>query len=307
MNIYPSIVDYLLNMPVLGEWNDAKTILNRIASVQPRDWRLPLTACEAVGGSLEQGIPASASLACAQIGIILVDDMLDDDPRGEYRRIGAGQAANLASAFLSAGSQAILYSQAGPMIRLDALSSLNEMILAVALGQCLDVQNPQDEDAYWRVVENKSAPFFGTAIHLGALFGGASKIAGEKMEQVGRVYGEMIQIHDDLRDTMETPANPDWTQGRSPLPILFARLVDHPDRTRFMELYGNIADEGTLQEAQEILIRCGAVSYCVDQLMRRSQSAEKILRSIPLVRADLMESLLEAVIAPVRKLFDAVR
>ena len=62
-----------------------------------------------------------------------------------------------------------------------------------------------------------------------------------------------------------------------------------------------------MQEAQEILIRCGAVSYCVDQLMRRSQSADEILRSIPLVRADLMESLLEAVIAPVRKLFDAVR
>ena len=65
-------------------------------------WKLPVIACQAAGESPEKAIPASAALACAQLSIILVDDMLDDDPRGEYRRIGYGNASNFANAFQAA-------------------------------------------------------------------------------------------------------------------------------------------------------------------------------------------------------------
>ena len=62
-----------------------------------------------------------------------------------------------------------------------------------------------------------------------------------------------------------------------------------------------------MQEAQRILIHCGAVSYCVDQLVRRHQAAHQILVSIPLVRREALETLLEEIIAPVRRLFEEVR
>jgi hypothetical protein len=45
-------------------------------------WLLPLQACEAVGGTPEQAVPAATAVACSQIGIILIDDMLDLDPHG---------------------------------------------------------------------------------------------------------------------------------------------------------------------------------------------------------------------------------
>jgi geranylgeranyl pyrophosphate synthase len=143
-------------------------------------------------------------------------------------------------------------------------------------------------------------------LQLGALFGEAPFELAEKIKQIGGLYGEMIQIHDDLNDTMAVPANPDWVQGRAPLPILFAKLVDHPERSRFLELCGEVTDENALREAQEILIRCGAVSYCVDQLLRRHQSARDILQGTELARPELIECLLEEVIAPVWKLFDAI-
>ena len=47
-------------------------------------------------------LPAVAAIACLQISIILVDDILDDDPRGAYHRLGAGRAANLGLAFQAA-------------------------------------------------------------------------------------------------------------------------------------------------------------------------------------------------------------
>lgn len=80
----------------------------------------------------------------------------------------------------------------------------------------------------------------------------------------------MIQLHDDLNDTMAVPANPDWLQGRKPLPILFAQSVDHPDHARFQELCQDISNENALREAQDILIRCGGVSYCAGSVPHRT-------------------------------------
>lgn len=306
MDIYSSIIDYLSTVPVLSEWRETWSILKKVTSKRPRDWQLPLLACEAIGGTEEQAVPAISALACAQVGIILIDDMLDKDPRGEYLLVGEGQAANFAAAFLSAGVQAILQSDAQPKTRLEALNSLNQMVLVTAFGQYLDSQNPLDEPGYWHVVKNKSAPFYGTALRLGAVFGGVSNEMAGDVERIGRLYGEIIQIHDDLNDTMAVPANPDWLQRRSPLPILFAKVVDHPERSRFLELCGEITDEGALREAQDILVRCGAISYCVDQLLRRHQSAEEILDTAALPRRDVLDTLLEEIVAPVSRLFETI-
>ena len=306
MNIYAATVDYISDLPVLKAWPDTKSLLERAASKQPRDWRLPILVCEAVGGTSAQAVPASASVACALIGILLIDDMLDEDPRGEYHRMGEAQAANFAATFMSAGLEAISQSAARPETKLAAMKSLNYMILTTAFGQYLDCQNPADENAYWHVVESKSAPFFGSAFHLGALFGGASNDAAEKVERIGRLYGEMIQIHDDLNDTMAVPANPDWTLGRSPLPILFAQSVDHPERQKFLDLRQNISNPDVLREAQNILIHCGAVSYCVDQLLRRQRAAQAVLAGTPLIRREVIEPVLNELVGPVYRLFEAM-
>lgn len=306
MDIYQPTIDYLFTFSVFDSWPELGSVLRRAASKRPRDWQLPIMACEALGASAEKAIPAAAALACAQISIILLDDVLDEDPRGEYHRIGRGRAANLALAYQAAGVDALLGSQTGPHIKLEALNSLNLMMLKTAYGQDLDIQNPAHESSYWRVVENKSAPFFGCALQLGALFGEASTHAAGEFERLGKLYGEMIQIHDDLNDTMAVPANADWLQGRKPLPILFAQTVDHPDRARFEQLYQDISAKESLPEAQDILIRCGAVSYCIDQLLRRYRAAQELLNKMPLSNKGTVDSLLKAVIAPVRKLFETL-
>ncbi|MEW5940816.1 MAG: hypothetical protein AB1750_14195, partial [Chloroflexota bacterium] len=128
----------------------------------------------------------------------------------------------------------------------------------------------------------------------------------DRLKRLGETYGEMIQIHDDLNDCLAVPANPDWLEGRSPLPILYAKVVDHPDRARFLALLENIGAAGALEEAQAILIRCGAVSYCVDQLLRRDQSARAMLDAVPLTRREKVDALFDGVIAPVYKLFEAM-
>ena len=175
------------------------------------------------------------------------------------------------------------------------------------LGQYLDVQCPENEESFWDMVQTKSSPFFGVALKSGAVFGGASIETISQVEEIGKLYGEMIQIHDDLGDTMALPASPDWQQDRMSLPILFAQSVDHPERSLFLELRQKaMIDEGALCEAQEILIRCGAVSYCVDRLLQKYQVAKEILQTADLARPELIDNLLEEIIAPAKKLFEEI-
>jgi geranylgeranyl pyrophosphate synthase len=303
MDIYQSTIDYLSNMPLVHLWPEIQTLFARAATRRPRHWRLPILACEAVGGSVEQVVPAIAAIGCLHISILLVDDMLDADIRGEHHRLGEPVTANLAIAFQAAGLSAIAQSEFAPLCKLAMLVSLNKMMLTTALGQYLDVQNTHNEETYWRLVRLKSAPFFGAALHIGALLGGKMEDAtAEQIQQIGQLYGEMIQVHDDLNDSLMVPANSDWTLGRMPLPILFASQVNHPDRDRFVQLRNSITDPEALAEAQTILIRSGAVSYCLDQLLHKSQAARDILANISLIHHEQLNSLLDEIVSPVQRL-----
>lgn len=306
MGIYQQITDSFLEIPGMDSWNEAAGLFRRVVSQKPRHWLLPLRACESVGALPGQALPAALAIACFHLSIILVDDMLDADPRGEYHRLGTPAAANMACALQAAGLEAVAHAKADSAPRLAALTCLNEMVLATTLGQYWDVQIPADEETYWRVVRTKSAPFFGAALQVGALMGGAASEMADRLKELGCLYGEMIQVHDDLNDALAVPASPDWLLGRKPLPILYAQSVPHPDRARFIALCKDITAPGALEQAQEILVRSGAVSYCVDALLCQHEAACGILDSASLVRREVLETLLEEVIAPVDRLFETM-
>ena len=305
MDLFLQVIRDFTFLPHADSGSEAEKLFQAAAFRRPDHWLIPARACQAVGGSQEQAVPAVLAVGCAHVGILLVDDMLDEDPRGDYHRTGMPAAANLASYFQAAALQAAFQCTSDPVVQSAAGSGFNDMFLSIAYGQYLDVQAPGTESGYWEVVRKKSSPFFGAALQLGALAGGASAELAERLKELGCLYGEMIQIHDDMHDSMETPANPDWIQGRSPLPILFASIVRHPARKRFLELKEQVSSPDALQEAQDILIRCGAISYCADQLLRKYETGKEILRSIPLSDEKPIASLMDEIIAPVQKLFEA--
>jgi geranylgeranyl pyrophosphate synthase len=306
VDTYEQLENYLGGLTIIQSWPEMQAVFKKAAAGRPRPWQLPVLVCEAVGGDPARAIPAAASIACLHISLILIDDMLDADPRGEHQHIGAPAAANIASAFQAVALEIITQSEIAPETKLAVLQSLNQMVLTTTLGQYWDTQNPASEETYWRIVQTKSSPFFGTALHIGALLGGASLAVAEQLKVLGNLYGEMIQIHDDLNDAMAVPANTDWTLGRSPLPILFAQLVDHPDRERFLELRREVFTPHNLAEAQTILVRCGAVSYCLDQILYRYDKACKILDGIPLHDCMGLETMIETLIRPIQELFNSL-
>lgn len=308
MDTYTLALNALLNLPSISLWPELHMILKRAANNRDHNWQLPLIACDAVGGNMADAIPAMAAIACLQLSIILIDDMLDADPRGEHHRVGTPTAANLAVALQAMALEVLEQKDIciHPASLSAAIRSINYTALITALGQNLDAQNPTDEITYWKVVEVKSAPFFGAAFYIGALLGGASLEMAEQLKCFGHLYGEMIQVYDDLHDTMAVPANPDWLLGRSPLPILFAQVVNHPDQVRFLELRRSILNPESLTEAQAILVRCGAVSYGIYHLLHRYHQARTLLSTMSLPEPNGLDALLKEQIQPVQELFKLV-
>lgn len=302
MDIYQMTLDYLVNLHQSREWPELWELMKDVSSHHPVHWQLPIIACEAVGGETAQVIPGMAAVACLHTSIILIDDMLDEDPKGIYHQLGAPATANFASALQALGLEAIAQSDNDRAVKLPTIKSLNQTALTTALGQYWDTQGAQDEITYWRIVHAKSAPFFEASLYMGALLGGASEDLAQQLGQLGSLYGEMIQIHDDLSDSMAVPANPDWLKTRATLPILFAQVVHHPERECFLALRKAIPDPDALAQAQSILIRCGAISYAIDQLIRRYRRAQSILAETNLERPDTLDRLFSSVIMPVKEL-----
>ena len=291
----------VLALPALAAWPEAAEVFPEGSDEPLRfDWQLPVLACLAVGGRGEAALPAAAAVACLQISIILADDMLDQDPRGAHQRLGSGRAANLALAFQAAALALIGQAPAPAEARAAAGAALADAALTTAYGQELDVQNLRGETNYWRVVRTKSTPFYGAALQVGALLGGADQATAQGIYDLGVLLGEMVQIFDDLTDAFQEPANPDWREGRNNLALLYATSVEHPQRDQLLELLPQVADPHKLRAAQQILIGCGAVSYCVYQWLARHRAAMATLGRLRLADPAPLARAVEVQVAPLR-------
>lgn len=276
------VIAQVLDLPEVAAWPEMASLFEQSVVRLNVKWELPLLACRAVGGKESAAIDGAAAVACMQLGLVLIDDMLDRDPRGAHIEFGYAVTANLAWAFQAAAFRLVGKAPVDAARLVAANAELAQMALTSAFGQSLDAQNLSGEENYWQVVRAKSSPFFGASLRIGALLGQASLDIAERMHEFGVIFGEIVQIYDDLLDSLQSPAGPDWKEGRNNLAILYALTADHPERAQLDALRTRIDSPQTLEAAQQILIHCGAISYCVYHIIKRYQAAEQLLASIPL-------------------------
>lgn len=294
-------------LPEVASWPEMLAMLERLGHRESISvWEYPVAACRAVGGGAEAALPGAAAVLSSVVSIHLVDDMLDGEPAGDFHLLGSGPVANLALAFQAAGHRLLEQSAVEPAIRCLLHARFAEMSLGTAFGQGLDARELQDEEEYWRVVETKTPPLFGAGLFLGALLGGAPVEVARDLEQVGRVLGRFIQVSDDLSDALQTPARVDWNRRSNNLPILFAMTADHADREEFLRLAPRAADPEVLAEAQRILLRCGAVSFCAFKMIEFAQQARESLGRIPLRDPEPVRRLLELNLKPLHRILESV-
>lgn len=294
-------------LPEISAWPEMLGLIERVGHREGISvWDYPAASCRAVGGAVTAAVPAAAAVFCSLLSIHLVDDMLDDEPFGDFRRLGPGRAANLALAFQAAGHRLLGDAPLDACVSAGAQRILARMALGTAFGQGLDACEAQSEEEYWRIVEAKTPPLFGAAFEIGALLGGAPAGTIARLEQVGRILGRFIQVSDDLSDALQTPAKVDWNKPRNNLPILYALTAQHPARERFRELVARSEEPEALSEAHQILLHSGAISYCTFKMIEFSQEAQTVLDGTPLQEPQPVLNVLRLNLKPLHRLLETV-
>ncbi len=282
--------EHLRNVPDVEVWADLLSVWDHATSDIREDWAIPNLVAVAMGAELPSSKRAqlAAAVGAMQLAIILVDDILDDDVRGTHHKYGAGPVANMSLALSSMALEMIDGLSLPQWRAAEANRLMVEMNRRTAVGQHIDTMNLQGEDGYWRTVMAKSTPFYGMAFALGAIVGGGTLVQSVALRDIGLLFGEIVQIKDDLMDMSATPANPDWLLGRCNICIMYGKVVPHEHRDRFLDLLPHVDDNSVLREAQQILIKAGVLGYCFDQIEERQKEIVELLNNLNLVRGSIL-------------------
>lgn len=179
---------------------------------------LLLSACEAVGGNIEDAMPFACALEMIHTYSLIHDDLpaMDND---DFRRgkPTCHKAFDEALAIL-AGDGLLAYAFE---VMLEAVCSKNESKYAKAaklianysgsqgmlVGQVVDVQSEGhkiDDKTLMFIHDNKTGGLIKAALMAGALIGGADSDTVGDFEKIGYNMGIAFQIKDDILDVTST-------------------------------------------------------------------------------------------------------
>lgn len=252
------------------------------ATSQPRpSWYLPeLVAMSFVDSCDEEASSKlAAALGMVQLAIKLTDDLLDAEPGGVQERVSAGEVANLSNVFQGMAGRLAATAFPNEDIASFAGQTVAALAMETAYGQHLDVADTPTEEAYWLTVKWKSTPFYEAAFALGVMLARyeCAEVAGAPVLALGELFGEIVQVIDDLTDIMATPASVDW-QRTNNLLVLYAEMTDEDGR--FAELKQAVRLGRGLEDAQQYLIDCGAVAYCGHVVKAKYERAVELMDTL---------------------------
>ncbi|MDD9950398.1 MAG: polyprenyl synthetase family protein [Zetaproteobacteria bacterium] len=181
---------------------------------------LTLACAEAVGGTLEQALPAAVAVEMVHTYSLVHDDLPDFDD-DDFRRgratvhrqfdvptailVGDGLLTD-AWSLLAKPQKWGLWADVATDVRLSWIENLSRAAgsSGMVLGQDLDMYwtgvADCPESMLWKITQHKTADLFAAACTLGAQSTGEMDIAVKPFEEFGRSLGVAFQLRDDGLD-----------------------------------------------------------------------------------------------------------
>jgi geranylgeranyl diphosphate synthase type I len=199
---------------------------------------LVLLSCAAAGGEWQNALPVAASVELVHNFSLIHDDIQDNSPlrRGRptlWSRWGIPQAINAGDTMFILAHLAMnrLEEIVEAPVVFQADHILNQTCLRLTQGQYLDLSYEDRGDlaveAYWPMVEGKTAALLAACTQLGALVAGAAQDIRDAYHQFGKSLGLAFQAQDDLLGIWGDAAltgkssESDLITGKKSLPVLY--------------------------------------------------------------------------------------
>lgn len=221
---------------------------------------LVLLAAKSLGYEGQDHAKLAAVIELIHTSTLLHDDVVDESSMRRGRETANEMFGNQASVLVGD----FLYSRSFQMmVEVDNMKVLN--ILAdttneVAAGEVLQLMNINDpkvsEDAYYRVIERKTAILFAAATQLGGVLNGASEQIEKGLHQYGLQLGTAFQLVDDALDyaadaeEMGKNVGDDLAEGKPTLPLIYALTQSNAED---QALIRKAIEQGGLEDLDAIL------------------------------------------------------
>ena len=242
---------------------------------------LSLLACEALGGDVKAALPAAAAVELVHNFSLIHDDIQDGNSERHNRPTvwwvwGPAQAINAGDGMHALARLALLR-QTGegmsPERTLKAVGLLDQACLRLCEGQYLDLTYQErvdiSQDAYFKMVEGKTAALISCAAELGAVMSSVEEPVERAMAQFGAKLGTAFQIRDDILDLwgqQDTgkPLAGDILNKKKSLPIVYAiENASGAERRTLGDVYfKRVMEPEDIDKIIEVLETLGAREFC---------------------------------------------
>jgi geranylgeranyl diphosphate synthase type I len=270
---------------------------------------LCLLTCDALGGELKKALPAAAALELVHNFSLIHNDIQDGTPERHHRPTvwwvwGPAQGINAGDGMHALARLSLLRQTEKGMPSeqaLRAVAILDAACLRLCEGQYLDLTYQErvdiSQDAYFQMVEGKTAALMSCAAELGALMASADEGAVQAMARYGQKLGMAFQIRDDILDLWGSenagiPLAGSILNKKKSLPIIYAlqnatgaekrslgdvyfkRVMEPEDVERVIEVLDRLGARVFSQEKADAL--CEEAIQALDEASPSSRGADEL-------------------------------
>ena len=192
---------------------------------------LVLLIARECGAVREKALHSAVTLELLHTASLVHDDVVDEsnERRGQasVNAVYGNQVSVLVGDYLLSKSlQEAAFT--GSLRIVDIISCLGGTLSEGEIFQIANIRSEQiSEEAYFRIIDHKTAALFAACAELGALSADAGEDFIEKARRFGEIVGICFQIRDDIFDYYSNseigkPTGRDMAEGKLTLPVIYA-------------------------------------------------------------------------------------
>lgn len=259
------------------------------ADFGPHGALLPLLLFHLFDSASERALPLAAAWTLYDLASDILDDLADQDQK---ERVWNGWRSDemmmtgLGVIFAANGCLARLQTDAESRTAIEARLA---QVGLVAAKEQIYRSDVRDVSVYLRHIAGKSGVLFAGICWSGIRLATDSADVLRTASELGRSLGMLVQLRDDILDSISLSAQNDLHQGMYTLPVLYGlSRSDHPSVDRLAELCQRAdgMNRELLGEVRDILFEMKAYDFCASVVRFYAAKAKNCLEQLGASDAD---------------------
>lgn len=222
---------------------------------------------------------------------LLHDDVVDESDmrRGQEtaNAVWGNEASVLVGDFLYSRSFELMV-EVGHMQVMEIFARTTNLIAAGEVMQLMNINDPDtSEQAYYHVIERKTAKLFEAAAQLGAITNGSDAKTEAALAAYGLHLGNAFQLIDDVLDydaseqKLGKQVGDDLAEGKPTLPLIHAMAAGSDAQVKVIRNAIEHASRDNIDDVMTIIRDTGALEYTRQAADNEADKALECLKVLP--------------------------